>query len=87
MVRGAARMCEQHIVVWQYIFVLVPPITSSRLGMEFFHTLYVQITWWLITETRKWVEGDSLVSAKMISRKYEKCEKDNIPISGRKDKK
>jgi len=64
MVHGAARMHDQHTVVWQYNFVLVPPITSWRLGMEFFCTLYVQTTWWLIAETGKWVEGDSLVSAK-----------------------
>ena len=64
MVRGAARMHDQHIVVWQYIFVLAPPITSQRLGMEFFRTLYTQNTWWSITQTGRWVEGDSLVRAK-----------------------
>ena len=64
MVCGAARMHEQHIVVWQYTFVLVPPITSWRLGMEFFRTLYMQTTQWSITETGRWVEGDSLIRAK-----------------------
>jgi hypothetical protein len=64
MVCSAARMHDQHIVAWQYIFVLVPPITSRRLGMEFFCTLYMQTTWWSVTETRRWVEGDSLVRAK-----------------------
>ena len=64
MVRGAARMHDQLIVVWQYIFVLVCRITSWRLGMEFFCTLYMLTTRWSITETERRVKGDSLVRAK-----------------------
>ena len=38
-VRSAARTPLRHIVPWQQIFVLVPPITSRSLGIEFFRTL------------------------------------------------
>jgi len=87
MVRAATRMCDQHTVVWQYSFVL-GTITSWRLGMEFFHTLYVQTTWWLIAETGKWAEGDSLVSAKRNDKQeIWKMWKGKTPIWGPKDKK
>lgn len=41
MVCGTARTHVRRIVAWQYIFVLVPPITSWSFGMEFFHVLYI----------------------------------------------
>jgi hypothetical protein len=39
-VHSAARTHLRHTVAWQWIFVMVPPVFSRSLGMEFFRTLY-----------------------------------------------